>query len=58
MARCYLGLGEVEEAQRLMDRVRLQAAAAGSARAEGTQRYLRLIAAQYRWSPMPGSRAR
>lgn len=50
LARCYLELGELEEAQRLMERVRLQAAGAGSARAEGALRYLRVIAAQYqRW---------
>jgi transcriptional regulator with XRE-family HTH domain len=42
LARSYLELGEVEYAESLMERVRVQAAGAGSARAEGALRYLRV----------------
>jgi transcriptional regulator with XRE-family HTH domain len=40
LARAYVGLGEVEEALRVMARARLQAAGAGSGRVEAALRYL------------------
>jgi transcriptional regulator with XRE-family HTH domain len=43
LARAYVGLGEVEEARRVMGRVRIQAAGVGSVRVEGAVRH-RLLA--------------
>jgi transcriptional regulator with XRE-family HTH domain len=40
LARAYLDLGEVEEARRVMARLRFQVAAAGSVRVEGALRHL------------------
>jgi transcriptional regulator with XRE-family HTH domain len=45
LARAYVGLGEVEEARRIMGWVRVQAAAAGSVRVEGVVRGLGVTAA-------------
>jgi transcriptional regulator with XRE-family HTH domain len=41
LARAYLDLGEAEEAQRIMARIRLQTVAAGSVRVEAALRHLR-----------------
>jgi hypothetical protein len=42
LARAYVDLGEAEEAQRIMARVRLQTVAAGSVRLEAALRHLRV----------------
>jgi hypothetical protein len=48
LARAYAGLGEIEEAQRVTARVRLQAAGAGSIRVEAALRHLRAETGRHR----------
>jgi transcriptional regulator with XRE-family HTH domain len=53
LARAYVGLGEVEEARRVMGRVRVQAAGVGSRRVEGVVRHVEVEGAAWEWVQGP-----